>query len=268
MRHKSQIVAGSTFLERIVSHVRERVASGRAQISIDQLVNRPLYEMPRRDFARSLASASGRRIIAEVKRASPSKGLIREDFDPVAIAKDYAANGAAALSVVTEERFFGGSLDSLSAIREAVSLPVLRKDFIVDPYQVVEARSFGADAILLIATILEKAQLRELHEQARALSLDTLVEVHTQEDLYSALEAGVHVVGINNRDLHTFEVDLSVSEGLLPQVPGGVLAICESGIGSVEQLRRLERSGGHVFLIGETLMRAPSPGAKLAELLG
>ena len=266
MRNQTQVGPGSTFLEQIVSHVRERVASARVQTPMKQLKNRPLYELPRRDFARSL-SESGRRIIAEVKRKSPSKGLIREDFDPVAIAKDYAANGAAALSVVTEERFFDGSLDSLSAIREEVSLPLLCKDFIVDRYQVVEARSFGADAILLIAAILGKAELWELHQHARALSLGTLVEVHTEEELDNALGAGAQVVGINNRDLHTFEVDLSVSERLLRHVPSGVLGVCESGIGSVEYLRRLERSGSHVFLIGETLMRAPSPGAKLAELL-
>lgn len=268
MLRETQISEGSTFLTQIVSHVRARVASGRVQTPMGQLVNRPLYESPRRPFAGALDAKSGRRIIAEVKRASPSKGLIREDFDPVAIAQDYAANGAAALSVVTEERFFEGSLDFLSAIREVVSLPMLRKDFILDPYQLVEARSFGADAILLIATILGKTQLRELHEQARELSLEILVEVHTEEDLDSALEAGVQLVGINNRDLHTFEVDLSVSERLLRQVPSGVLAVCESGIGSVEHLQRLERAGSHVFLIGETLMRAPSPGAKLTELLG
>jgi len=268
MHRETQIGTGTTFLEQIVSHVRGQVALRRVRTPTDDLVNRPLYELPRRSFARSLASEVGRCIIAEVKRASPSKGLIREDFDPVAIARDYALNGATALSVVTEERFFEGSLDYLRAIREAVSLPLLRKDFIVDPYQIVEARSFGADAILLIATILKRTQLRELHEHARALSLDTLVEVHTEEDLDDALEAGVQVVGINNRDLHTFEVDLSVSERLLRKLPPGMLAVCESGIGSVENLQRLEKSGSHIFLIGETLMRAPSPGAKLAELLG
>lgn len=267
MRREMPKVAGNTFLDQIVRHVRERVASERVRTPLEQLMNRPLYELPRRGFARRLSSASGRQIIAEVKRASPSKGLIREDFDPVAIAKDYEANGAAAISVVTEERFFDGSLHSLSAIRGEVSLPVLRKDFIIDTYQMVEARSFGADAILLIATILGGTQLRELHEHAMALSLDTLVEVHTEDDLDRALAAGAQVVGINNRDLHTFEVDLSVSERLLRQVPSGVLAVCESGIGSAEHLCRLGKSGGHVFLIGETLMRAPSPGTKLAELL-
>lgn len=267
MHHELKAATGNTFLEQIVRHVREQVAMRRVQTPVDQLVNRSLYQSTRRGFARSLVLGSGRCIIAEVKRASPSKGLIREDFDPVAIAKDYAGNGAIALSVVTEERFFEGSLDFLGAIREEVSLPLLRKDFIVDAYQIVEARGFGADAILLIATILKKTELRELHEQARGLSLDTLVEVHTEEDLDNALEAGVQVVGINNRDLHTFEVDLSVSERLLRQVPPGVLAVCESGIGNVEHLQRLERAGSHVFLIGETLMRAPCPGVKLAELL-
>jgi indole-3-glycerol phosphate synthase len=267
MNREMEPGAGSTFLQTIVSHVREQVALRRAQTPTDQLVDGPLYELPRRGFFHSLAAQTRRCIIAEVKRASPSRGLIRGEFDPVTIARAYAANGATALSVVTEERFFQGSLQHLSAIRQTVSLPLLRKDFIVDPYQITEARSCGADAILLIAAILTRAQLSELHEQARVLSLDTLVEVHDDVELENALGAGVQLLGINNRDLHTFKVDLAVSERLLARVPAGVLAVCESGIGSVEDLERLERSGSHVFLIGETLMRAPSPGAKLAELL-
>lgn len=259
--------AGSSFLQTIVCHVRDQVAWRRRYVPTAQLKDSPLYDLPRQGFLSSLTRMARRCIIAEVKRASPSRGLIREDFDPVAIAMEYAASGATAISVVTEDRFFQGSLDYLRAVRRAISLPLLRKDFVVDAYQIAEARSSGADAILLIAAILTLSQLRDLHEQAQALTLDALVEVHNEAELDDALEAGARLVGINNRDLHTFEVDLAVSERLLRRVPSGVLAVCESGIGGIEDLRRLEKAGSRAFLIGETLMRAPSPGAKLAELL-
>lgn len=258
---------GATFLAQIVSHVRAHVAERKQCAPLAQLMDSAPFHSPRIGFRAGLAAATHRSIIAEVKRASPSQGLIRQDFDPVAIARDYAANGAAAISVVTEERFFQGSLDYLCAIRREVSLPLLRKDFVIDPYQLAEARSAGADAVLLIAAMLARAELGALLEQARELSLDALVEVHSEAELETALEARAQLIGINNRDLHTFEVDLSVSERLLRRVPAGVLAVCESGIGRVEHLRRLEASGSRIFLIGETLMRAPSPGAKLAELL-
>lgn len=258
---------GTTFLAQIVSHVREHVAERKRRTPWAQLVDSALFHSPRIGFRAGLAAGTRRRIIAEVKRASPSRGLIRQDFDPVAIALEYAANGAAAISVVTEERFFQGSLDYLRAIRREVPLPLLRKDFVIDAYQIAEARSAGGDAVLLIAAILARTQLGELLEQARELSLDALVEVHSETELETALEARAQLIGINNRDLHTFEVDLSVSERLLRSVPAGVLAVCESGIGHVEHLRRLEAWGSRIFLIGETLMRAPSPGAKLAELL-
>ena len=267
MNRETQSSPADTFLERILDHVRDQVALRRARTPEEELVQRPFYREPRRGFAGCLAGTTKRCIVAEIKRASPSKGLIRPDFEPVAIAREYAQNGAVALSVVTEERFFEGSLEYLSSIRQAVSLPLLRKDFVVDPYQIVEARSFGADAVLLIATVLAVDQLKELQRHAQTLSLDVLVEVHTEGDLDRALESGARLVGINNRNLHTFEVDLSVSERLLRRIPRNVLAVCESGIEGVEQLRRLETAGSHAFLIGETLMRAPKPGAKLAELL-
>jgi indole-3-glycerol phosphate synthase len=225
-----------------------------------------LYRRPTRGFAREL-SGDSRRIIAEIKRSSPSKGLIRADFSPLAIARDYADHGASAISVLTEEKFFQGSLTYLEEIKTAVTVPLLRKDFIIDPYQLTEARSYGADAILLIAAVLDATVLRDLRETATALSLDSVVEVHNEEELERALDAGAEIIGINNRSLQTFEVSLATTEKLAPRVPGGILIISESGIDGAEQIRQVERWGIHNFLIGESLMRAPSPGEKLQELL-
>ena len=254
------------FLANIVEHVRAVVEERQKQTPLVALRERPLYHRSTRGFARAL-SGDTRRIIAEIKRSSPSKGLIRTDFSPVVIARDYADHGASAISVLTEEHFFQGSLTYLEEIKAAVAVPLLRKDFIIDRYQVTEARSYGADAILLIAALLDRSLLRELREAAAALSLDTLVEVHNEEELERALEAGAEMIGINNRDLKTFEVSLATTEKLAPRVPAGTLTICESGIDGAEQIRRVERWGIHSFLIGESLMRAPSPGEKLRELL-
>lgn len=254
------------FLADIVEHVRAVVEQRREQTPLAALHDRAWYHQPTRGFARSL-SGNTRRIIAEVKRSSPSKGLIRADFNPVAIGRDYADHGASAISVLTEERFFQGSLTSLEEIKAAVTVPLLRKDFIIDPYQLTEARSYGADAILLIAALLESPLLRDLRERATALSLDSLVEVHNEEELDSALESGADIIGINNRDLKTFHVSLATTEKLAPRIPAGTLSVCESGIDDPEQIRQVERWGIHTFLIGEALMRAPSPGRKLQELL-
>jgi indole-3-glycerol phosphate synthase len=254
------------FLANIVEHVRAVVEQRQKQTPLAALRERPLYHQPTRGFARGL-SGDMRRIIAEVKRSSPSKGLIRADFSPVVIARDYADHGASAISVLTEEHFFQGSLTYLEEIKAVVTVPLLRKDFIIDDYQVTEARSYGADAILLIAALLEPSLLRDLRETAAGLSLDTLVEVHSEEELERALEAGAKVVGINNRDLKTFEVSLATTEKLAPRVPSGTLTVCESGIDGAEQIRQVERWGIHTFLIGESFMRAPSPGEKLQELL-
>ncbi|SRR5581483_8404180 len=253
-------------LATIAEHVRGVVAERRRAAPLDRLRDRPLFHAPRRGFARRLQGA-GRHIIAEIKKASPSKGLIRADFAPLAIARDYAGGGASAISVLTEERFFSGRLEYLEQIRGAVEVPLLRKDFILDPYQVVEAKSFGADAILLIAAMLDPNLLRELCAQAAALALDSLIEVHTEKELEAALAAGATLVGINNRDLKTFAVDIAVTERLAPLVPAGAVKVCESGIDTPEQIRRVERLGVRVFLIGESLMRAPAPGQKLRELL-
>ncbi|HSE87136.1 MAG TPA: indole-3-glycerol phosphate synthase TrpC [Candidatus Binatia bacterium] len=256
----------AAFLATIVEHVKKQVKRRQREVPPSVLRERSLFHTPTRGFARSL-TGSARRIIAEVKRASPSQGLIRENCDPIAIAKDYASYGASAISVLTEERFFQGSLLYLEQIRSAVNVPLLRKDFIVDPYQLTEARSYGADAVLFIAALLDPSVLHELREQATALSLDSLVEVHTEVELNAAVKAGAQLVGINNRDLNTFEVSLATTEKLAPLVPVGVLAVCESGIDRVEQIRRVEKLGVHVFLIGESLMRAAQPGKKLRELL-
>ncbi len=254
------------FLATIVEHVKNQMAQRRRELPPSALRDRPLFQTPRREFAKSLMGSS-RRIIAEVKRASPSKGLIRKNYDPVAIAEDYASHGANAISVLTEERFFQGSVLHLEKIRSRAQVPLLRKDFIIDPYQLTEARSFGADAILLIAALLDPVLLQELREEATALSLDALVEVHTEQELDAAVRAGAQLVGINNRDLKTFEVNLATTERLAPRVPVGVLAVCESGIDGVEQIRRVEKLGIRIFLIGESLMRAPEPGKKLRQLL-
>jgi indole-3-glycerol phosphate synthase len=254
------------FLSTIVDHVKAQVKERQRKMPASLLRERPLFHTPTRDFAGSLTGSS-RRIIAEVKRASPSKGLIRDNCEPVEVAKDYAGHGASAISVLTEERFFQGSLSYLEQIRGTVALPLLRKDFIIDPYQLTEARSYGADAVLFIAALLEPSRLRELREQATALSLDMLVEVHTEEELNAAIKAGAQLVGINNRDLKTFKVSLATTERLAPLIPTGMVAVCESGIDTVEQIRRVEKLGIHVFLIGEALMRAAQPGKKLKELL-
>jgi len=254
------------FLDEIMDHVRAELEKRRRETPVYMLQERRLFQAGRRDFAASL-QGNRRHIIAEVKRASPSKGLIRSDFDPVEIARRYADNGASALSVLTEERFFQGSLVALEQIRGAVSVPLLRKDFIVDRYQLFEARGFGADAVLLIAAALSPAQLEDLRQEARALELDVLVEVHTGEELERALAAGARIIGINNRDLRTFAVDLATTERLLPAVPPGVVVVCESGIESAAQIDSFEKLGVRAFLVGETLMRAADPGAKLRELL-
>ncbi|HEX2930602.1 MAG TPA: indole-3-glycerol phosphate synthase TrpC [Candidatus Binatia bacterium] len=254
-------------LATIAEHVSEVTKRRRREMPSAALRDRPLFQLPRRGFAQSLRGNTRRRIVAEVKKASPSKGLIRADFDPVSIARDYADHGASAISVLTEERFFQGSLEHLEQIRDAVDLPLLRKDFMLDSYQLLEAKSYGADAVLFIAAMLDPSLMRDLCEQAAALSLDSLIEVHTEKELEAAIAAGGQMIGINNRDLKTFEVSLSTTERLAPLVPSGTPTICESGIDGLEQIRRVEKLGIHVFLIGESLMRAPQPGKKLKELL-
>lgn len=254
-------------LDSIVRDKRTDLAATKDRVPVTQLRQRPLFQQARRGFEQALA-AQGRAIVAEVKKASPSKGLIRADFDPVAIAVRYADCGARAISVLTEERYFLGHLDYLARIRESVDVPLLRKDFIVDAYQLYEARAYGADAVLLIVAILTDAELTELMWLAEELNLSALVEVHSGDELDRALNAGARIVGVNNRDLRTFHTTLETTEQLAPRAPRGVLVIAESGIDTIADIERLERGGVRAFLVGETLMRASDPGAKLAELLG
>jgi indole-3-glycerol phosphate synthase len=224
-----------------------------------------------RGFERALRNAalSGwTAIIAEVKKGSPSKGLIRPDFDPLDIATTYQDNGATCLSVLTDEEFFLGHLSYLSLIREQVALPLLRKDFILDTYQVYEAAAAGADAILLIAAMLDQSSLKELHALAGELYLDVLLEVHDERELEMALATDCGLIGINNRSLHTFVTDLSTTERLAKMITSDRLIVAESGINSRSDVERLQAAGAKAFLVGESLMREEDIGAKLSELLG
>lgn len=258
-------------LKQIVAHKRDEVASSlRAEPLAALKARLSDREDQPRGFARALRSASESgwtAIIAEVKKGSPSKGVIRPDFDPVDIAITYEENGATCLSVLTDERFFMGHLRFLGLIRERINLPLLRKDFLIDPYQVYEAYVAGADAVLLIAAILEPALLAELAGVARDLSLDVLLEVHDEADLEKALATDCELIGINNRDLRTFVTDLAVTERLIPLIPPDRFVVTESGIFTRADIDRLLTAGARGFLIGESLMREEDIGAKLDELL-
>ncbi len=258
-------------LQRIVAAKRGEVERLKTQAPRSELERR--IESP--DHPRPLNMAGALmgddvRVIAEVKKASPTKGLLRADFDPVALARVYADNGAAAVSVLTDERHFQGSIEHLAAVRQELGtrgVPVLRKEFIFDDYQVCEARAAGADAILLIVSMLSPGRLADLIDLAQGFWMQCLVEVHDGDELDVALEAGADIVGINNRDLRTFEVDLGVTERLAPLAPAGKIVVSESGIRSREAVRRLGRAGAHAVLIGEALVTAADPGAKLRSLL-
>ena len=258
-------------LATIVNHKRDEVATLRRDESLNAVRGRAAEaeDVPR-GFTAALRSAqeSGwTAVIAEVKKGSPSKGIIRADFDPVDIAMTYENHGASCLSVLTDERFFLGNLRFLGLIRERVGLPLLRKDFIIDPYQIYEARAAGADAVLLIAAILEPNQLAELAGVAKELFLDVLLEVHDEADLEKALTTDCELIGINNRDLRSFITDLAVTERLIPRIPSNRFVVTESGIFSRADIDRLLTAGAKGFLIGESLMREEDIGEKLDELL-
>jgi indole-3-glycerol phosphate synthase len=240
-------------LARIVEHKREELSRATATRAEWERRAEPLLDC-RRDFR---AALRGPAIIAEIKKASPSKGLLAAELDPPAIARDYQAGGAAALSVLTDERFFQGSLAHLCAARAATELPVLRKDFILEEIQIAEAAAHQADAVLLIAAILSARRLRELREYAAQFRMAALVEVHDEGELEVALASGAGIVGVNNRDLGTFEVSIETSLRLAPRIPGGVVKVSESGIGSAADIRRLRAAGFDAFLVGERLMTAP-----------
>jgi len=263
----SVLAKTGTILDRIVEARLAAIDKGK------KLIPEPVLRMTARkaekprDFAAAL-SANGLNVIAELKKASPSRGVIREAFDPPALAAGLQAAGAAALSVLTEEEFFQGSLGYLRAARKAAPLPVLRKDFLVDPWQVWETRVGEADAFLLIVAILSDVQLRALLDLGRELSLPALVEVHTREELRRALDAGAQMIGVNNRDLRNFSVRLETSLELIEEIPESCIAVSESGIHSREDLQRLRAAGFDAFLIGEHLMKAAQPEAALQSLLG
>jgi indole-3-glycerol phosphate synthase len=265
-------VPTDTFLATILASTRATLAASKADVPVPELERRAQEHRPR-GWAAALRrqAAAGPAVIAEIKKASPSKGLIRSAFDPAWLARRYRMGGAAALSVLTDEPYFQGSLRSLELASSATPLPCMRKDFIVDEYQIVEARARRADAILLIAAALTGAELKQLAQAARALSLDVLVEVHTANELDLVLDAlgesGADAVGVNNRDLKTFEVSPERSLALVERIPASVVRVTESGISTPEDIARLRDAGFDAFLIGESLMRQPDPGVALAELI-
>jgi indole-3-glycerol phosphate synthase len=256
----------SSILDTIVARKREELRA----IDRQELRRRSQEPLPpTRGFAAALRGAPGAaiRAIAEIKRASPSAGPIRPGADPAAIAREYAAAGAAALSVLTDRDFFDGELGFLARVRDAVPLPLLRKDFLIDAAQVAEARVAGADAVLLIVAILSDDELRELHAAARGLGLDALVEVHDEREAERAIAAGAEILGVNHRNLATLEIDMTLTARIAPMVPAGTILVGESGVKTAADVRALAAAGAHAILVGETLMRAASPGAALAELL-
>lgn len=258
-----------TILEKIISRKHEEVAERRARVGFDELERLAAGADPVRGFARRLQEQVERKqpaVIAEVKKASPSKGVLREDFRPADIAISYEAGGATCLSVLTDVDFFQGADEYLRQARSACSLPVIRKDFMVDPYQVIEARALGADCILLIAAALDDAQMKELAEVAERQGLDVLVEVHDGAELERALQLSTPLVGINNRNLHTFEVSLETTLDLLPRMPRDRLVITESGVLHRADVELMEINAVHAFLVGEAFMRAEQPGLELQRL--
>ncbi len=254
-------------LDRIVQAKRREVASLKVGRPLPRL-EAAVRDLPLcRDFKEAISRLPCS-IIAEVKRRSPSKGKIREDFDPFGIASLFQENGAVAVSVLTDEEFFEGNRTYLSGIRKTVGLPLLRKDFIIDPYQIYETRILGGDALLLITRLLEQGQLREYIHLSESLGLSPLVEVHTQEDLDKALSTGAEIIGINNRDLRTFSTDLRITLDLAPSIPDDRIVVSESGINTRDDIEMLMEAGVHCFLVGEALMRAEDIGSKLRELSG
>jgi indole-3-glycerol phosphate synthase len=255
-------------LDKIFEFKKEELEHFKRKVCLEDLKGRCRDLSAPHSFLESLRNCPERfAIIAEIKRMSPSKGVIREDFDPEKIAQSYAENGAAAISVLTDEHFFGGHLDHLRKVREKVSLPLLRKDFIWDPYQIFAAREAGADAILLIVAMLEKNQIQDLQGLGEELGLSVLVEVHHSDEVTTANSIGAKLVGINNRDLKTFKVDVQISQKLIPLIAPQAIKVSESGLDSTMILEKLKNTGAHAFLIGETLMKAKEPGKALKETL-
>ncbi|MFO7582322.1 indole-3-glycerol phosphate synthase TrpC [Guyparkeria sp.] len=256
-------------LKKIIARKRVEVAAGRQLTSAAAIEDQARAADPVRGFERAIESRVAEKrpaVIAEIKKASPSRGVLRDPFDPVAIARSYQKGGAACLSVLTDRDFFQGDPEYLKAARAACRLPVLRKDFMIDPWQVDEARAMGADCILLIAAALDDDMMRALHDRARHWGMDVLVEVHDHDELLRALQLDTRLIGINNRDLRSFDVSLDTTLTLLHDIPDDRLVVTESGILGAEDVRRMRSHDVHAFLVGEAFMRAEDPGAALAEL--
>ena len=263
------MVNTADILQRILQRKSEEVEERRAHVPLEEITEQAKQAPALRPFHRTIVErvSSGKAaVIAEIKKTSPSKGLIRKDFAPAARAKSYEKGGACCLSVVTDVDFFQGSDDYLRSAREACKLPVIRKDFVIDPYQVYEARVLGADCILLLAAALEDRQLRELTDIAASLEMDVLIEIHNREELERAHVLRLPVIGINNRDLHTFETSLQTTLGLLVDVFPDRTVITESGIHSRDDVKLMQKNGVNAFLVGEALMTADNPGDRLKEL--
>jgi len=254
-------------LAEIVDGVRKDARERLQKTPLTLLVEKISVSPPPSSLAHSLALPEKPRIIAEIKRSSPSAGPLRPELVPAVLAKSYQEAGAAAISVLTEKNYFRGSLDDLRRVKETVRIPVLQKDFILEPYQVYEARAFGADAILLIAALHSQEMLKELFSLADSLGLSVLLEIHDETELEKALLTGAGIIGVNNRNLTTFEVDLKTSFRLLPMIPEDRIKVIESGLKGRDDIKRLMEKGASAFLIGESLLRAPEPAAALANLL-
>ncbi len=258
-----------TILKKILARKREEIAERSAIVSAEELLVRAGSASAPRGFAAAMAAkiaAGESAVIAEIKKASPSKGVIREDFDPASIAASYAAGGAACLSVLTDVDFFQGADEYLQAARAACDLPVIRKDFIIDKYQIYEARAMSADCILLIVSALSEDQLQQLHDEAQSLGMDVLIEVHDKAELEIALKLDNPMVGINNRNLHSFEVSLENTYQLLEQIPAGKIVITESGIHQRDDVAAMRDRNVNAFLVGEAFMRSDEPGQRLREM--
>jgi indole-3-glycerol phosphate synthase len=255
-------------LDQIVAATRRRVADAKRSADLRQLEQRAEPHAPR-GFRRALATGSrtGPAVIAELKKASPSRGLIRANFDPESLAGELEAAGATALSVLTDEAFFQGSLHNLERASASAKVPCLQKDFVIDEFQLLQARAYGADAILLIVAVLSQAELIALSQKGRALGLDVLCEAHNEEELRRAVDAGSDLIGVNNRDLRTFKVDVNTGLRLAELIPQNVISVAESGIDNGADIARLRAAGYQAFLIGESLMKAESPGEALQSLI-
>lgn len=254
------------FLETILTHKREEVAARKQAVLRSQLEDMPKFSYPRISLLGAL-QGKDLAVIAEIKKASPSKQVIREHFEPLQLAREYLHGGASALSVLTDEKFFQGKLEFIEKMRNFVTVPILRKDFIIDRYQLYEAKAYGADAVLLIAAVLQREELSDLYEEAVDLGLECLVEVHNEDDIEKLDMNRVALVGINNRDLMTFEVDILRSITLKKYLPHSVVVVSESGITTAKDLELLMSNDIHAVLIGEHFMRSPYPGRLLAEML-